>query len=483
MNANAARLAFNEKRETRLAPLPIAALAMSCLIAASSAGISAYACDTPELRSTPDNGATLILTPKECGALTAPESAASSNLPWVKPYTFWHQCINAHEHITDFLVTPGDYTSWGRLDVYERNGTPERKRVIRYWGPMQDVHPTRRVETNPAYEAIISGFSFGNAHHWILHGLSLHRPEPAQFAGFIGYSGAGVGSSHVIVDSILLENSSNYGIRISAASDSCIQNSVLRNPVLGISDKPGIQLKPLPIVGPTQGNHIVNNEIVNFTDGIALTNYTPTQPGTLDGTVIAGNDLYVTPDYLASQQDGRAGCTENGIDIKVGSSEPSRPVLVDNNRIWGQRVMKYCNGTADAVVVHFFARNVQLRRNTIFDVPLGITSKIFPDSSPTTRNLVIEDNVLYGIRAFRSDSPFPTHDAAAMSLQTPEIVRNNTFSHIDKLFSGDVKDTVVAASIFSGNKLTAIRDLSHVPSGFFMNNQVWDSPPSAWACQ
>ena len=150
MNANAARLAFNEKRETRLAPLPIAALALSCLIAASSAGISAYACDTPELRSTPDNGATLILTPKECGALTAPESAASSNLPWVKPYTFWHQCINAHEHITDFLVTPGDYTSWGRLDVYERNGTPERKRVIRYWGPRQDVHPTRRGETNPA---------------------------------------------------------------------------------------------------------------------------------------------------------------------------------------------------------------------------------------------------------------------------------------------------------------------------------------------
>lgn len=441
---------------------------------------SSQTCKTPELDAEPELKAptTLLLTPAACGSLAAPTSPPGEPepLPWVTP-SFWQQCIKAHEQVTDFLVSPGDYSNWGRLLVYERDGRPERKRVIRYWGPGREAHPVNRLESGPAYEATITGFSFADARHWILYGLTIRHPLPTgQFVGFIGYSGAGAGSAKVIVDSLLMENASGYGMRISKASDSCVQNSVIRNMAVVTFDRPGIQIKPGDNSGahPTTGNRIVNNEIVNHTDAIALTNGT----GEIDGTLIEENDFYFTPDFISRLEDGKIGCTENGIDIKIGSSDPANPVRIENNRVWGSRFLRHCSGTADGVVIHQLTKNLVLRQNVIFDVPVAITIKPFPDASPQTRNVLIEKNLFYGVRGFRGDQPLPRHDAGVLSLQTPVIVRDNVFAHSERLFTADVRDETALASHFERNQLLAVSDLTHAPPLFAKKNKVFTTVPA-----
>ena len=122
---------------------------------------SSQTCKTPELDAEPDLKAptTLLLTPAACGSLAAPTSPPGEPepLPWVTP-SFWQQCIKAHEQVTDFLVSPGDYSNWGRLLVYERDGRPERKRVIRYWGPGREAHPVNRLESGPLTRRRSRGF-------------------------------------------------------------------------------------------------------------------------------------------------------------------------------------------------------------------------------------------------------------------------------------------------------------------------------------
>ncbi|MEW8026925.1 MAG: right-handed parallel beta-helix repeat-containing protein [Candidatus Thiodiazotropha sp.] len=464
---------------------------------------SQYICATPELRHEPDVNAptTLLLTPDACGDLAAPNFPPldPAPLPWVEP-SFWQRCIDEHEEVTDFLVQPGDYTNWGRLWAYEASGLPEHKRVIRYWGPLRDLHPAHRLESGPNYEATISGFSFSDASNWILHGLTVRHPSHSHPVGFIGFSGSikkTKGSYDVIVDSMLIENSVGYGIRISGGSRNCVQNSIIRNSKVGKADRPGIQIKPFgnTIDDPTVNNRIINNEIYNFGDSIAITSLTAQNPGNVDGTIIDENDFYLTPDYISNLEDGRSGCTENGIDIKVGSDDSSNPVLIKNNRIWGTRFIRLCGGTGDGIVVHQQAKNIEIRQNIIFDLPVGLTVKIFPDNDPplTSRNILIERNLFYGIKAFRNDNPLPSHDAAILSLQTPEIVRDNIFAHSDRLFAGDVKDSVTEASVFEDNQVIAIPDLDHVPPGFFSNNMVWEKFPrrkisdysfwtNRWAC-
>ena len=71
-------------------------------------------------------------------------------------YADWDAVISSNPTIEDFLVTPGDYRSWGILKIYGQDGLPGRKRTIRYHDAADPTpaHPVVRADTG-GNEAIV----------------------------------------------------------------------------------------------------------------------------------------------------------------------------------------------------------------------------------------------------------------------------------------------------------------------------------------
>jgi hypothetical protein len=434
------------------------AAAASSPVAPAGAGGKTESCPTPELDLPLDAQTTLVLTPESCGPMAPPFS--------------WKDCLEAHDDITDFLVTPGDYSDWGTLEIDQRNGLPNRKRVIRYDGPSPNVHPVQRAEKGLDHQAIIHSVKFTNAHHWIIHGLTVTTEEAMQdfIQIFPAASNGALGSSNIILDYMLVEHATQNAIRIRSSDDNCVQNSVIRNAVLATSDRVGVHIK-VQNGHPATGNRIVNNEILNYGDAIHMNKSTHDAQILADGTIIADNDLYVTPDYLDLLDDGNTGCIENAIDLKIASSDPGIPVRIHNNRIWGYRKLSGCGGSGEAMVIQQIAKHIQVCQNVIFDVPMAIRTEIFPDNMPGDRDAKIERNLFYGIQAF---DPFES-SGSILRLATPATLHHNTFSHSHKLSfqypNGGLEN------VFEDNVVIAVEDLDHLPDDFKATNQVYSEPP------
>ncbi|MEM7378881.1 MAG: hypothetical protein AAF460_15430 [Pseudomonadota bacterium] len=164
----------------------------------------------------------------------------------------------------------------------------------------------------------------------------------------------------------------------------------------------------------------MNNEIRNCVDGIQLvapmsnaqgqpiradgsSDSSAPLPGDFSGTLIAGNDIYTTPDYYTNcagrvTSSGPCGMTENALDIKTGSTSASNPVRVVDNRFWGFRtnsgsdsLSTGSNDPGSAVVVHFGAvKHVEIARNLIWDSTQGI-SVVRGVSNVDIRDNIISD--------------------------------------------------------------------------------------------
>lgn len=398
---------------------------------------SAYVCPTPELEAAPDptGDGVLLLTPVSCGELIGPLS--------------WKRCIELHQQVRDFLVSPGDYSGWGVLDISKSSGLPGRRRVIRYFGAGADRHPVQRAADGDGNEALLQAFRFSEARHWLLHGLKIVPGVPMmQDTGQIAHH-----SSDIVLDSLLIEHIPRNAVRIRQSNDNCVQNSVIRTANPAVSDRVGVNIRVRD--SATTGNRIVNNEIIDFGDAIQLTD-DKRDPGlTADGTVVAENDLYVTEGYLARLDDGAQGCVENALDIKIGAAGAENPVRIIGNRIWGYRRIGVgiCGGSGEAVVVQRYARHIILSQNVIFDVPIGVRSEVLPRGVAGSRNLKIDDNLFYGIRAFDAGKLA----GAALSLPTPAEVRGNTLSHSDSLTVRTPAEA--AARIMRENTALAVRHL------------------------
>ena len=107
--------------------------------------------------------------------LRLPLTAASVML---RPAMFnnWQEVFQQHPDALDYLLTPGDYTSWGPLILKNRSGIPTRKRTIRYYDPeTEHLHPVHR-EKEARIDAIDA---WGTTSHWLFHGLTIRQPSTA----------------------------------------------------------------------------------------------------------------------------------------------------------------------------------------------------------------------------------------------------------------------------------------------------------------
>lgn len=284
-------------------------------------------------------------------------------------------------------IEPGKYATWSAVfalpvdDIFLLTGDYRSMGPVYQSGPRSTQDLTRRTLVHClAAPCFVETLELRDgADRFVLSNLTIDlQTIPSQIRTV----------NDVVVDRLTLTHaSSTYGLRLLSANNVCVQRSTFgyHFPV-PFTDNMAIQVKPIT---PMSGVKIIDNEIFDWVDGIAVTahNLDPMMP--VSNVKIEGNDIYLTPTYQE--------CGENGIDIKAGSDTAT--VSVTRNRLWGFRQGDTkCAGSGslgDAILVHVAARNVEIQRNIVFDAPRAYRDKLRDDG--LSRHVEIDWNLFYGL--------------------------------------------------------------------------------------
>ncbi len=354
----------------------------------------------------PDPSADLTPTP-ELTDPTYSELTVDAN-----DYVSWTAMLAANPTVERFKIADGDFESWGTLVLDPASaGAPGRPRVIMYAGPMASSLPWNRV-----FEARLRGYQFGTpigqagaTSYWTIHGLSFRDTVANPVENTIWFW-----SEHVVVDGNLIEdNHTQYGTRLRLwAKNNSIQRNLIQNPVTP-GDGVGMQIQVFQTAAPGEtmvGNRFVNNIVRNYNDSWQLTQGNIDNSDRCDGTIVDGNDFSIDNSLYSDGLGNLNGVgpyafAENAVDIKGGSSSALSPVRISNNRIRGFRRTDP-NGPSSgsdgaAINTHFWAKNIVVEDNVIWDCPAGIRELQWVEGDINrTRNTVYRRNTFHGIQQF-----------------------------------------------------------------------------------
>jgi hypothetical protein len=295
-----------------------------------------------------------------------------------------------------FCLEPGDYRSARHLEL-ERSGTATARRYLRYNAPF----PAPRAIAQ-ANRAIVYGIYLNGASWWVIEGLTIQPTGTQDHAFMVGILG---GSRNVLEGNLIdasLQSNDGYqsGVLVRegwtgvAASRNTIQNNVIRggNKSRLEVDYTGVDIRSsFTTASFNDYTKVLDNEIYDWGDGVQLgASNTCDDPGWARGTIIDGNDIYVTAAKRVNCEDGtpdpngECSCSENGIDVK--SRAGTRVDLwtqITNNRLWGfrptLRAVKSCGGSGSRGQAinagNSCAANVLVARNAITDSTAGIVSE------------------------------------------------------------------------------------------------------------
>ena len=290
----------------------------------------------------------------------------------------WNETIVNNLNYKHFYITPGKYTS--SVIWLKSSGTSnDDRRTLSLYNPSNpsdDTHPAALADNKQADIR----FSFNGASYWTLDRLStLDTFDDLHTSVML--IGA---SSHNIINRFYDRNM-HKGIYIDPFCDyNTIQNSYIDTATHAgrIGDALGIGLMHHEVVHAViQGTKIINNDIRNLGDGIQLVRKFHSS-NTIDfpDTIIDSNRIWIDGDIYTDgdwahhgyNSNGEYAIAENAVDIKAGSSDSSRPVIVSNNIAWGYREIDQSTGQNSIAGKPFnisFAevQNIIYDSNIIFD--------------------------------------------------------------------------------------------------------------------
>ncbi len=335
------------------------------------------------------------------------------------------ELMAAHPDANVYNFLPGDYTSWGFMLFAPWSGaakplvgTPERRKILCF---ADHTVPWRRGS-----QAIFAGLSLWGCSNVIVTGLTFNGPVILERT-----------SNNVVVHHNYFEKNPGYCVRVFGNNNKVQRNlcfrQALRDGRTALTDEPAIQISPVDVARSTHNNHILDNEIVDWNDGIVFTGNKSLLHKPIPGTVVDGNDIHVSTDRYLYENEGVYADIENGFDFKIGSDDPNNPIIVSNNRISGFRYVapslisqgKGANGAA--ITNHFASRNILFRNNIVGDCPIGwIEHGWLPNYNENLvepRGTRFENNIWYGIQRH---SPSDTIDAV-MSTSVPVSVHGDKY--------------------------------------------------------
>jgi len=277
-------------------------------------------------------------------------------------------------------IEAGDHTPKGTLTIpSSASDKPGNYKVLRYSRANDtDDEPWNQSGENQATvkQIVVTGS------YWIIHRIRIARTD----------SGSTETYGNNIWNRMLIENSTVRLFRFRGVGDT-LQNSVIR--------KAGDDFTPATDEhctdtsgGDVTNGRLVNNEIYDCT-GDAFQNNKGTN---LSGFVVENNDMYVSKDYLAPAQAGRA-CAEQGIDIKTPGATPENPAKIIHNRFWGfKRTDTNCGGTGsngEGIIVNgevIPTDFILIQDNIFYDMPAAVGI-----NAGSGGNVSIIGNVIYNM--------------------------------------------------------------------------------------
>jgi hypothetical protein len=372
-----------------------ASLACFCLLATFAAHAAEPVPsfdDSPHRASIPDYG--------ECDVIVTP-----SNWPTTLAQVGSNGVNDPTKRV--FCVEPGDYRQRGNL-LLLASGTEQNRRFLRFRADDGVENAAQRTE-----RAIFERINLV-ADWWVIQGLSIEPLDPTT-PTFLLVNGG----DHNILDGNLVDGAQQQnargtvGIGLKGLSgDPATYNTVQRNLVRnGNQRRRDVDYIGVLVAGAhadgerNDFNRVVDNEIMDWGDGIAVGGDTTdcSEPAVQHGTVIDGNDVYLTADKRIDCDNGGPGdgcaCAENGIDVKGDPGpHPDDWTRLTRNRIWGYRPTTPehpCGGSGSngqAIAAgNTCAGHILVARNIVTDSTTGI--------SPGGNDWIIAGNVLHEIRA------------------------------------------------------------------------------------
>jgi hypothetical protein len=410
---------------------PIVALAMLAGLAARASEPVPVFADSPYLEPVPPHGA--------CDVIVTP-----SNYTTTLAYLY----VNDPSRRV-FCVEPGDYRARGQL-LLNASGTPESPRFLRFHADDGVANASHRSE-QAIFEAIRVLGSW-----WVIQGLTVQPLAPTTGWFFSSYGG-----DHNLFDGNFGDGSqqwnthANVGVMLAGfegdpATHNTVQRNLLRhgNRSKLDADFTGVQVAAANNPGEDNDyNKVLDNEIVDWGDGVSVGRYTTdcSEPGVQHGTIVDGNDIYLTEakridcDTGAANPNGECACAENGIDVKASPGPLAEHwTRLTRNRIWGHRPTSRtiaCGGSGSngqgITAGNTCAAWVLVAQNVVLDTTTGV--------NPGGHDWIIVGNLLHEIRAvtgFEHMSKGINASTAAQSLD----IQFNTMVGVDTSYDDGAVD-------------------------------------------
>lgn len=329
-----------------------------------------------------------------------------------------------------FFIDAGAYTT--KVTVTE-SGSESVRKTLSLNRPSDGLHPSKLNDNEQADIKI----TFDGASYWTLDRISSLTDNVID-EGVYQFKN---GSTNNILNRMNMKEYMHGVIIYPFCHYNTIQNSSVRDmSIAGISsDNTGIAIVTdgqHNVV--TRGTIICNNDIINNNDGVQLVQSSGVTTGSYPDTIIdsnnIGNDRFTDGDFGTSglfNPDGQYHLGENAVDLKIGSSEVSEPVVFTNNTIFGYRrvdesltgsstggkgtafvghydvqnlicednIFKDCQivfGVADKGTAEYSARNWSVRRNILYDIGVinPLDEEIYKNIFYNCKDIEFEDNIL-----------------------------------------------------------------------------------------
>jgi len=346
------------------------------------------------------NNALKVLTQYE-EAVTLPQYDANNpEMMLITSDADWENINNSNKRF--FFVKPGDYSKAG-TELYDRitltaSGTKDKKRYIILHNS-NNTHPGK-LERNQLAKV---GFILKGANHWVIDRMA-YWDSPTELNPILVKE-----SSNNVFNRLYFHDIGNGLYIYPSSHGNVIQNSRFERDDISIfHDRAAVGIfndhKPTAVIKNTR---IVNNEILNFVDGIQTIrmNIDKTPENNFEGTIIDSNHIYIDKTFYTDCQgnhddNGSCAYAENALDFKIGSANVDNPMIISNNKMWGFRKADETNSTLASsgalMPVHYGVDHVLIKDNIGFDSAEGFSCGD-PRYGASVRNTLIENNIFQNI--------------------------------------------------------------------------------------
>jgi hypothetical protein len=335
-----------------------------------------------------------------------------------------------------FCAAPGDYRAAGRIDIFT-SGTQQQRRILRI-----NIADGKRNAAERSQKATFEVI-YLVASNWVIQGLQF-RPKQVNNTWFVTI----LGGDHNIIDGNVIDGieqlnvTPNMGVMVKGyqgdpATYNSIQGNLIRNGNMPKRDVDYIGVAISQGQSPTEANDfnkVLDNEVVDWGDAVAVTGTKEdcTELAVQHGTIIDGNDLYITAakridcDTGAQNPNGECACAENGVDVKSDpGAAPELWTRVTNNRAWGFRP------TSDTILCGGSGANGQaITAGSICPGHTLVAGNVVSDSTSGItiggRNWIVASNILTEIRESTDLGPYVTNALQPAYFSTDIEIEFNT---------------------------------------------------------